>query len=77
MRAVAQERRAGTGRSGRWAALKGFFRDAWQELQRVIWPSGEDVVKMTGLVIAVVVVVGMFIFLWDRMLVVFTRPLFE
>jgi len=34
-------------------------------------------VKMTGLVIAVVVVVGMFIFLWDRMLVVFTRPLFE
>jgi preprotein translocase subunit SecE len=77
VRAAAQERRGGAERTGRWAALKGFFRDAWQELQRVIWPTREDVVKMTGLVIAVVVVVGMFIFLWDRVLVVLTRPLFE
>ena len=77
VRAAGQERRAGTGRAGRWATLKGFFQDAWLELKRVIWPSREDVGKMTGLVIAVVLVVGVFIYLWDRVLVVFTRPLFE
>ncbi|UCC69237.1 MAG: preprotein translocase subunit SecE [Armatimonadota bacterium] len=77
MRAGAQERGAGAGRSGRWAALKGFFRDAWLELQKVSWPAQEDVAKMTGLVVAVVVVVGMFVFLWDRILVVITTPLFR
>jgi len=77
VRAAAQEGRVSTGRAGRWAALKGFFRDAWLELQRVTWPTRPDVLKMTGLVIAAVVVVGVFMFLWDRILVVFTRPLFE
>jgi len=77
VRAGAQERGAGAGRSGRWGALKGFLRDAWLELQKVSWPAQEDVAKMTGLVVAVVVVVGMFVFLWDRILVVITTPLFR
>jgi len=78
VRATAQERRASVSRTGRLgASIKGFFRDAWLELQKVIWPSREDVAKMTGLVVAVVVIVGTFIFLWDRVLVVLTRPLFQ
>ena len=76
MRAVAQEGRAGGGRGGRLAAVKVFFRDAWLELQRVIWPTQENVVKMTGFVVAVVVVVGLFMFLWSSVLSVFTRHLF-
>jgi preprotein translocase subunit SecE len=76
MRAIAEERRVGASRSGRGARLKGFFRDAWLELQKVIWPSREDVVKMTGLVVAVVMIVGLFIYLWDQVLVQITRPLF-
>jgi preprotein translocase subunit SecE len=56
--------------------VKGFFRDAWLELQKVIWPTREEVVKMTGLVVAVVIVVGLFIFIWDKILVQVTRPLF-
>ncbi len=76
MRAVAQEQRAGVSRTGRWARIKGFFRDASLELQKVIWPTREDVAKMTGLVVAVVFVVGAYIFLWSRLLGVFTRPLF-
>jgi preprotein translocase SecE subunit len=75
--AIASEKRAGGGRSGRWARLKGFFRDAWLELQKVIWPSQEEVAKMTGLVVVVVVVVGTFIFTWDRVVLQITRAMFR
>jgi len=68
VRAAAQERGAGASRGGRWAAIKVFFRDAWLELQKVNWPAQEDVAKMTGLVVAVVVVVGLFVFVWDSIL---------
>jgi preprotein translocase SecE subunit len=68
VRAVAQERGSGASKGGRWAAIKSFFRDAWLELQKVNWPTQEDVAKMTGLVVAVVVIVGAFVFLWDSIL---------
>lgn len=54
-----------------------YFRDSWLELQKVIWPTREEVVKMTGLVVAVVIVVGLFIVTWDRVLLQVTRPLYE
>ena len=76
MRAIAEERRVAVARTGRGARVKGFFRDAWLELQKVIWPTREEVTKMTGLVVAVVLVVGLFIFFWDKILVEITRPLF-
>ena len=77
MRAVAQEQRASGGRVGFLSKIKNFFRESWLELQKVIWPSHEDVVKMTGLVVVVVVTVGLFMFVWDRVLWVLTQPLFE
>jgi preprotein translocase SecE subunit len=76
MAAVASERGIGTGRSGVWGRLKGFFRDAWLELQKVIWPTQEEVVKMSGLVLAVVITVGVFIFTWDQVVLQLTRKLF-
>ncbi len=57
--------------------LRMYFRDSWLELQKVIWPTREEVVKMTGLVVAVVIVVGLFIVTWDRVLLQVTRPLYE
>jgi preprotein translocase SecE subunit len=75
VRTIAQERRAGAARTGAAARVKGFFRDAWLELQKVIWPSREEVARMTALVIAVVVVVGVFIFVWSRLLEIILRPL--
>jgi len=56
--------------------LRMYFRDSWLELQKVIWPTREEVVKMTGLVVAVVIVVGLFIVAWDRVLQQVTRPLY-
>jgi preprotein translocase subunit SecE len=60
-----------------WTKVKGFFRDSWLEIQKVIWPSREEVTKMTGLVVAVVFIVGIFIFLWDHVLWTMTKPLFQ
>ena len=77
MRAAAQEQRAGGSRVGIGSKIRNFFRDSWLELQKVIWPSHEDVVKMTGLVVVVVFAVGLFIFAWDRVLCALTRSLFE
>jgi len=77
VRAAVQEEAARRGRAGRWARLKAYFRESWLELQKVIWPTQEAVVKMTGLVLAVVLVVSMFIFSWDRILWTITRPLFR
>ena len=77
MRAAVQEEAARRGGAGRWARLKAYFRDSWLELQKVIWPTQEAVVKMTGLVLAVVLVVSMFIFTWDRILWTITQPLFH
>lgn len=77
MRTTAQERKAGAGRGGLWGAVRTFFRDAWLELKKVIWPSHDQVVKMTGLVVMVVMVVSGFIFVCDQMLTLVTRPMFE
>ena len=77
MRAAAQERKSGVSGGGFLGAMRAFFREAWLELKKVIWPTHEQVVKMTGLVVVVVMVVSGFIFVWDRLLSLVTRPMFE
>lgn len=75
---MVQEQRGEAGRRrGRWARFKAYLRDSWLELQKVIWPTKEEVLKMTGLVVAVVVIVALFIVAWDRVLLIITRPLYE
>jgi preprotein translocase SecE subunit len=59
------------------ARIKSFFGDSWLELKKVIWPSFDDVMKMTGLTVAVVFIVGTFMFLWGEILTVFTQSLFK
>lgn len=73
-----QERTASAAAGGPsfWTKTKGFFRDSWLELKKVIWPSREEVMKMTGFVVFVVALVGMFIYLWDRILGTVTMRLF-
>jgi preprotein translocase subunit SecE len=76
---MTQEQRvaAGAGRPNRLLRVKTFFRDSWLELQKVIWPTRQEVAKMTGLVLVVVIIVGVFIYVWDRVLYQLTRHLFE
>jgi preprotein translocase subunit SecE len=75
LRAAAQQQHSD--RPALLTRVKEFFRDSWLELQRVVWPTQENVVKMTGLVVAVVCIVGVFIFVWDYILATITRPLFR
>ena len=59
-----------------WGRVKAFFYESWVELKRVIWPTLEEVVKMTGLVVAVVLLVGFFMYVWDHLLAQVTGKLF-
>ena len=42
-----------------------FFRDLKAELKKVAWPSGSDTMKKTGIVVVCVIIVGIFIWLFD------------
>jgi preprotein translocase SecE subunit len=71
--------RAASGAAGApsfWSKTKVFFRDSWLELKKVIWPTREEVTKMTGFVVFVVALVGTFIYLWDQILGTITVRLF-
>ena len=46
------------------------------ELQKVIWPTREEVVKLTALVVLVVAFVGLFMFTWGQVVGQFSSRLF-
>jgi preprotein translocase subunit SecE len=57
-------------------------RELWQfvqgsrvELRKVVWPTREDTTKMTLVVVAAIVVMGLFFWLLDMMLGAITRAL--
>ncbi len=41
--------------------IKKYFRDLKSEIKKVVWPSREKVVHNTGVVLAVIVLVGLFL----------------
>ena len=41
--------------SGRGGPL-GYLRGVWEELKKVVWPAREELVRMTGIVIATVII---------------------
>jgi preprotein translocase subunit SecE len=77
VKAAITEKGAGTTAPSHWSNFRQFFRDSWLELKKVMWPTHEAVAKMTGLVIAVVAVVGMFMYAWDQILSWTTGWLFK
>lgn len=48
-----------------WGATKKFFRELRSELKKVVWPAPQQVLKNTLVVAGCVVVVGLFIWLFD------------
>jgi preprotein translocase subunit SecE len=71
-----QEKGSSVSRPSFWSRVQQFFRDSWLELRKVIWPTREEVLKMTALVVVVVTIVGIFMYGWDRVLAVITNRLF-
>jgi preprotein translocase subunit SecE len=45
---------AGSGGSGRGGPLT-YLRGVWEELKKVVWPARDELMRMTGIVIATVI----------------------
>ena len=48
-----------------WGNIARYFRELRSELKKVVWPTPRQVLKNTLIVIACVLVVGVFIWLFD------------
>ena len=48
-----------------WGRVRRYFRELRSELKKVVWPTPKQVAKNTLIVVACVLVVGVFIWLFD------------
>ena len=48
-----------------WGGICRYFRELRSELKKVVWPTPKQVLKNTLIVVACVIVVGAFIWLFD------------
>ena len=48
-----------------WGKVRRYFRELRSELKKVVWPTPKQVLKNTLIVIACILVVGAFIWLFD------------
>ncbi len=48
-----------------WGAIRRYFRELRSELKKVTWPTPQQVLKNTLIVLVCVLVVGLFIWLFD------------
>jgi preprotein translocase subunit SecE len=46
----------------------GFTQEAYYEVRKVIWPTRKETVNMTGIVFAFVAVMGVFLWILDKLL---------
>jgi len=46
--------------------MRRYLGESWSELKKVAWPTRQTVIRLTLLVIAVSVVVGIYIYVLDR-----------
>ena len=48
-----------------WGSIRRYFRELRSELKKVVWPTPKQVLKNALVVLACVVVLGVFIWLFD------------
>ena len=46
--------------------LRRYLVESWAELKKVAWPTRETVIRLTLLVLAVSMVIGVYIYVLDR-----------
>ena len=46
--------------------MRRYLDESWSELKKVAWPTRQTVIRLTLLVIAVSVAVGLYIYVLDR-----------
>ena len=52
-------------RQGIWTRFKNFFVDSKIELKKVVWPTQKTIFKNTGIVLAMIFIMGVFVALLD------------
>ena len=50
----------------KFSAIGKYFRSCIGEIKKIVWPTPKATFKNTGIVLAIVVIVGLFIFALDR-----------
>ena len=48
-----------------WGKTKKYFRELRSELKKVVWPTMQQVLKNAAIVVGCVIVVGIFIWVFD------------
>ena len=48
-----------------WGKVRKYFRELRSELKKVVWPTAEQVLKNAAIVAGCVIVVGIFIWVFD------------
>ena len=48
-----------------WGSIRRYFRELRSELKKVVWPTPQQVLKNALIVAACVIVIGVFIWLFD------------
>lgn len=56
-----------------WLSLSGkrllsYGRQSWDELRRVVWPTKKETLNTTGLVMAFVFIIALFLFICDKII---------
>jgi preprotein translocase SecE subunit len=67
----------GTQRPPLLTRIRQFLIEAWFELRKVLWPSKEEAIRFTLVVLAVIAVVALFIYICDMALTQLSGPLFN
>jgi preprotein translocase subunit SecE len=57
--------------------IKQFLVEAWLELRKVLWPSKQEAIRFTMVVLGVIAVVALFIYICDIILTQLSGPLFN
>jgi len=75
-KAVSTTARA-AGRARGFSGIARFFREVAAELQKVAWPSRQDIVKLTMVVLLAIGVFAIYIYVLDIGVGSLTKPLFR
>lgn len=67
----------GTQRPPLLTRIRQFLIEAWFELRKVLWPSREEAVRFTLVVLGVIAIVAVFIWVCDMILTALSGPLFN
>ena len=49
-------------------SISKFFRDSRSEIKKIVWPTPQAVLKNTGVVLVTIIIIGLFIFALDTVL---------